>query len=29
MNLVGKWEGYYEYGEGYALPQFGERVKSM
>ncbi len=27
MDIVGKWEGYYEYGEGYFLPQFGERVK--
>ncbi|WP_438711042.1 hypothetical protein ACSTS3_21270 [Aquimarina muelleri] len=27
MNLNGNWEGYYEYGEGYILPYFGERVK--
>ena len=27
MNLIDNWEGYYEYGEGYPLPQFGERVK--
>ena len=27
MNIIGKWKGYYEYGEGYFLPQFGERVK--
>ena len=27
MNLIDNWEGYYEYGEGYSLPQFGERVK--
>ncbi len=27
MNLIDNWEGYYEYGEGYTLPQFGERVK--
>lgn len=26
MNLTGDWEGYYEYGEGYSLPYFGERV---
>lgn len=26
MNIIGSWEGYYEYGEGYSLPQFGERV---
>jgi len=26
MNLIGNWSGYYEYGEGYALPHFGERV---
>lgn len=27
MNLEGKWEGFYEYGNGYTLPQFGKRVK--
>jgi len=27
MNIIGNWEGYYEYGEGYSLPQFGERVE--
>ena len=27
MNLSGEWEGYYEYGIGYYLPYFGERVK--
>ncbi|WP_033956954.1 hypothetical protein [Psychroserpens jangbogonensis] len=27
MNLIDNWEGYYEYGEGYPLPQFGQRVK--
>ena len=27
MSLKGNWEGYYEYGEGYILPYFGERVK--
>jgi len=27
MNLIDNWVGYYEYGEGYSLPQFGERVK--
>lgn len=27
MNLIDNWEGYYEYGEGYTLPQFGKRVK--
>lgn len=26
MNLTDDWEGYYEYGEGYSLPYFGERV---
>jgi len=26
MNLIDNWKGYYEYGEGYSLPQFGERV---
>ena len=26
MNLIDNWEGYYEYGIGYSLPQFGERV---
>jgi hypothetical protein len=29
MNILGKWEGYYQYGEGYVLPQFGERVQFM
>lgn len=27
MELSGNWEGYYEYGLGYSLPHFGERVK--
>lgn len=27
MNLIDNWQGYYEYGEGYRLPQFGKRVK--
>lgn len=27
MKLEGIWEGYYEYGAGYPLPHFGERVK--
>ena len=27
MNIIGNWKGYYEYGEGYSLPQFGERVE--
>ena len=27
MNIDGKWIGYYEYGEGYQLPFFGERIK--
>jgi len=27
MNLIDNWEGYYEYGEGYFLPQFGQRVQ--
>ena len=27
MDLSGAWKGYYEYGEGYYLPYFGERVK--
>ena len=28
MNLVeGKWTGFYEYGLGYELPYFGQRVK--
>lgn len=26
MNLMGNWKGYYEYGDGYVLPQFGEKV---
>ncbi len=26
MEIIGKWRGYYEYGLGYTLPQFGERV---
>jgi hypothetical protein len=26
MNLIDNWIGFYEYGEGYSLPQFGERV---
>ena len=26
MNIIGTWKGYYQYGEGYTLPQFGERV---
>ena len=26
MNLIGNWKGYYEFGEGYALPHFGARV---
>ncbi len=26
MDLIDKWIGYYEYGEGYSLPLFGERV---
>ncbi len=26
MSLTGKWSGYYEYGLGYSLPEFGERV---
>ncbi|MBR9845395.1 MAG: hypothetical protein GYB35_04410 [Algicola sp.] len=29
MNLIDNWEGYYEYGEGYTLPQFGERVNIL
>lgn len=28
MNIKGNWEGFYEYGHGYTLPQFGERVKT-
>ena len=28
MELAGTWIGYYEYGAGYVLPQFGERVKT-
>lgn len=27
MNLTGKWQGFYEYGLGYELPFFGQRVK--
>ena len=27
MKLEGQWEGYYEYGAGYTLPHFGQRVK--
>ena len=27
MNIKGKWKGYYEYGEGYFLPYFGEKVE--
>jgi hypothetical protein len=27
MNIIGNWKGYYEYGAGYSLPQFGERVE--
>ncbi|MEM6802393.1 MAG: hypothetical protein AAF696_13375 [Bacteroidota bacterium] len=27
MEIQGKWEGYYEYGLGYSLPHFGERIK--
>lgn len=27
MKISGIWEGYYEYGYGYVLPYFGERVK--
>ncbi|MBL4705161.1 MAG: hypothetical protein JKY54_11605 [Flavobacteriales bacterium] len=26
MNIIGKWNAYYEYGPGYDLPYFGERV---
>ena len=26
MDIKGKWEGYYTYGEGYILPYFGELV---
>ena len=26
MNLTGKWQGFYEYGSGYDLPYFGQRV---
>lgn len=29
MEILGKWEGYYQYGEGYVLPQFGEKVTFM
>lgn len=27
MDIKGMWKGYYEYGGGYILPQFGERVQ--
>ena len=27
MKMQGNWIGFYEYGEGYSLPHFGERVK--
>ncbi|MEQ6124741.1 hypothetical protein AAON49_11100 [Pseudotenacibaculum sp. MALMAid0570] len=27
MNIQGKWKGYYEYGDGYALPYFGSKVE--
>ncbi len=27
MDIAGKYIGYYEYGAGYELPYFGERVK--
>ena len=27
MELKGHWEGYYQYGAGYTLPYFGQRVK--
>jgi hypothetical protein len=27
QELSGKWVGYYEYGLGYELPYFGQRVK--
>jgi hypothetical protein len=27
MNLTGNWQGFYEYGLGYELPFFGQRVK--
>lgn len=26
MKIKGNWKGYYEYGQGYQLPEFGERV---
>ena len=26
MNLTGNWQGFYEYGSGYDLPYFGQRV---
>ena len=26
MNLTGNWQGFYEYGSGYELPYFGQRV---
>ncbi|MDC8004161.1 hypothetical protein POV27_08875 [Aureisphaera galaxeae] len=26
MNIIGKWKGFYEYGEGYDLPYFAKRV---
>lgn len=27
MDINGKWKGYYEYGVGYLLPYFGNRVE--
>ena len=27
MNLTGNWQGFYEYGSGYDLPYFGQRVQ--
>lgn len=27
MNLTGNWQGFYEYGIGYHLPYFGQRVQ--
>lgn len=26
MDIRGEWKGFYEYGAGYTLPQFGKRV---
>ena len=26
MNVTGNWQGFYEYGSGYDLPYFGQRV---